>query len=215
MPEQSDEATEKLVESVEALRASEVKPLVDSRLKEFRELGGKPSNEIYKELCFCTLTANYDAERSIAIQEKVCDAFLYMNPKRLEARLRELGYRYPNRAFYIEESRRFKDSLKEIIRSFSTEAEAREWLAKNVKGLGFKEASHFLRNIGFQDLAIVDFHILDLLARHRLIKKPKSMTRKKYLEAELVLSEIAEGLGMSLAELDLYLWYLETGKVLK
>jgi N-glycosylase/DNA lyase len=41
------------------------------------------------------------------------------------------------------------------------------------------------------------------------------MTKKRYLEIEAVLKKIAEKLDMSLAELDLYLWYLETGKVLK
>jgi len=90
-----------------------------------------------------------------------------------------------------------------------------EWLVKNISGIGYKEASHFLRNIGFTNLAIVDFHILNLLARHGLIEKPKTLTRKKYLEIEEVLRAIAEKLDLNLAELDLYLWYMETGKVLK
>jgi len=204
-----------LVAEVERLRASGVKSLVDSRLQEFKQLGEQSSNELYKELCFCTLTANFDAERSIAIQQTVCDAFLHMNPKKLEARLRELGYRYPNRASYIDESRKFKNVLKDVISSFQDEADLREWLALNIKGLGFKESSHFLRNIGFQNLAIVDFHIVDLLAKHKLIEKPKAISKKRYLEIEQILNSIADKLGMSLAELDLYLWFLETGKVLK
>ena len=96
-----------------------------------------------------------------------------------------------------------------------SEADLREWIVKNVKGLGYKESSHFLRNIGFQDYAIIDFHIVDLLVKHDLIEKPKTMTKSKYLEIEKILKEIGEKLELNMAQLDLYLWYLETGKVLK
>jgi N-glycosylase/DNA lyase len=37
----------------------------------------------------------------------------------------------------------------------------------------------------------------------------------KYLEIENFLMKIAKKLNLSLAELDLYLWYIETGKILK
>jgi N-glycosylase/DNA lyase len=91
----------------------------------------------------------------------------------------------------------------------------REWLVNNVKGLGMKESSHFLRNIGYKDLAIIDFHIVDLLEREKLIERPKTITPKKYLEIEQILAELGKKTNLNLAELDLYLWYLETGKILK
>ena len=91
----------------------------------------------------------------------------------------------------------------------------RKWLAENVKGVGYKEASHFLRNIGFSNLAIIDFHIIDILAKYKLIQKPKTLTKRKYLEIENLLRRIAKKLSISLAELDLYLWYMETGKIVK
>ncbi len=206
---------DKLVSQVRVLQKGPVSKLVEQRMREFNELGKKGSQELYKELCFCTLTANFDAEKSIAIQEAVGCGFLSLSEKKLEALLRKLGYRYPNRAAYMLESRQFKDSLEKILKSFEDERQAREWLAKNIKGLGFKESSHFLRNIGFKSLAIIDFHIVDLLVKHGLIERPKTMTKKRYLEIEQALSKIAGRLGMPLAELDLYLWHLETGKVLK
>jgi N-glycosylase/DNA lyase len=86
---------------------------------------------------------------------------------------------------------------------------------QNIKGLGYKEASHFLRNIGFDDYAIIDSHILDILKRYNLIKQPKTLTKKKYIEIENILQKIAKQTHLTLAELDLYLWYLETGKILK
>ncbi|MDX1799069.1 MAG: N-glycosylase, partial [Candidatus Lokiarchaeia archaeon] len=91
----------------------------------------------------------------------------------------------------------------------------REWIVKNVKGIGYKEASHFLRNIGYTEYAIVDFHIVDLLVKYNIIEKPKTMTKSKYLEIEKVLKSIGKELELNMAELDLYLWYLETGKILK
>ena len=130
--------------------------------------------------------------------------------------MRKLGHRYPNtRAKYIVEARKLKNSLKSILYSFNDEVKLRKWLVKNVKGIGFKEASHFLRNIGYTNLAILDFHILNILVKHKLIEKLKTLTKRKYLEIENLLREIARILNLNLAELDLYLWYMETGKVLK
>jgi N-glycosylase/DNA lyase len=207
---------EGILECAGKLKGTGVKGLVDSRIKEFKKLGEQPSDEIFKELCFCILTANFQAERAIKIQKEIGDGFLTLTKSELEKKLKELGHRYPNtRANYIVEARKHKDSLKEVIGSFGDENELRGWLDKNVKGLGYKEASHFLRNIGFEKLAIIDFHIIDILANYNVIKRPKTLTGRKYLEIESILKKIAGKLGMNLAELDLYLWYAETRKVLK
>jgi len=206
---------EELLELVRKLR-EEVGNLVDLRMKEFQELGRRPSREMFKELCFCILTANFSAERSIRIQKEIDDGFLMLPEPELAGRLRALGHRYPEaRARYIVLARRYSDSLKEILSAFGSGAEAREWLVRNIKGIGYKEASHFLRNVGYMDLAIVDFHIIDILVRHKLVERPKTLTKRRYLETEALLREIAHRSGITLAELDLYLWYSETGKVLK
>jgi N-glycosylase/DNA lyase len=44
---------------------------------------------------------------------------------------------------------------------------------------------------------------------------PKTLTRRKYLEIERKLEKLAEGASLSLGELDLYLWFMKTGKILK
>jgi len=209
-------SVKKLLESIETLKKSEVKQLIEFRTKQFKEMAKKPSGELFKELCFCILCANFTAERSIKIQNAIGDSFLNLPEKRLAKKLGALGYRFPNaRARYIVEARKYKDSLKTIIVSFNDEQKLREWLIAEVKGIGPKEASHFLRNIGYTDFAILDFHIIDVLVRHRLIEKPRTVTKRKYLEIEKLLRHIAEKANLNLAELDLYLWYMETGKVLK
>jgi N-glycosylase/DNA lyase len=206
---------ERLLRKIEALKKGEAGARINGRISEFKALGEKGDLEIFKELCFCILTANFDAKRAIRIQEDIKDGFFTLSEDGLKKRLKELGYRFPNiRASFIVKAREHKDGLRKILREKKGQR-LREHFEKNVKGLGIKESSHFLRNVGVLDFAIVDFHIVDLLEGYGLFERPKSMTRKKYLEAERVLGEIAERAGLSQGELDMYLWYIETGKILK
>ena len=207
-----------IIKIIENLKSSPIKEVIDSRMKKFEELGNKNSKEIFKELCFCILTANFSAQGGIKIQNAINDGFLTLSEKKLAKKLSELGHRFPNaRAKYIFEARIHKDNIKKTLESFNDESETRAWIVKNIKGIGMKEASHFLRNIGYKNLAIIDFHIIDLLVKNNLIEKPKSksLAPKKYIEIENLLRKIAEKTNLSLGELDLYLWYAETGKVLK
>ncbi len=204
-----------LLVSVEELKKSRVKSLVDTRLREFKELGNGSNNEIFRELCFCILTANSSAEKCMKVQIDLGDQFLTLSESNLAKKLKELGYRFPNtRARYIVNARRYKNSIKDVIGMFYDD-ELRGWLVENIKGIGYKEASHFLRNIGYADFAIIDFHIIDSLTKHKIIEKPKGLTKGKYLDIEGLLRKIARKSNLNLAELDLYLWYLETGKILK
>jgi N-glycosylase/DNA lyase len=95
--------------------------------------------------------------------------------------------------------------------------ELRERLIKQVKGLGLKEATHFLRNIGKNGgLAILDRHILRNLKRCGVIKaSPKSLTRKRYLSIERRFIEFSERVGIPIDELDLLFWSMETGEIRK
>ena len=119
-----------------------------------------------------------------------------------------------NKSRYIVEARKFFN-IKSILKNKS-ELEAREWLVQNVKGLGYKEASHFLRNTGSENLAILDRHILNLMHEHNLINEiPKPLNKTHYLEIESKFNSLASQLNMTPARLDLAMWYLKTGKVLK
>lgn len=201
-----------LIRKIEELKKSNIKKIVDLRINEFESMSKSSSEKIFNELCFCILTANFNAEKAIHIQEKIGNGFSTLPKHELAKKLKELGHRFPNkRAEYIVEARKKFPKLMKIFHN----NEIREWLVKNIKGVGYKEASHFLRNIGYEDFAIIDFHILDILSKNKIIKKPKTLTKKKYLEIEQILRKIAQRTSLTLGELDLYLWYLETGKVLK
>lgn len=208
----------KLMLEVKQLKSTPIKKVIGRQIKSFEELGKKSSREIFKELCFCIMTANFNAQRSIFIQETINEGFITLPEEELAAKLKQLGHRYPTtRANYIVEAKRYADSIKDILSKCKNESDAREWLVENIKGLGYKESSHFLRNIGYKNFAIIDFHIVDILVDNCLIERPKSkcLTKKRYLEIEKVLKKFGDDVGLNQAELDQYLWYLETGKVLK
>ena len=109
-------------------------------------------------------------------------------------------------------------ALRELLQSFPTPLERRDWLAqeKRIKGLGYKEASHFLRNIGLKGHAILDKHVLRCLADLKVVDTPRPPTnRKRYLEVEEKLRIVARDLKIDFDELDLVLWSMKTGEVLK
>jgi N-glycosylase/DNA lyase len=104
-----------------------------------------------------------------------------------------------------------------IVRSTLTAEEKREWLVRSVKGLSYKEATHFLRNIGKNEgLTILDRHILKNLKYHSVISAlPKTVTKKNYLTIEKKFLRFAHDIGISVDELDLLFWSNETGEILK
>lgn len=206
----------KLIEEICLYKKGVVGREVRKKIDEFRGLRRGSCEDLFSELCFCILTANCSAESCIRVQKNIGRRFLDLTEERLSSELRRLGYRFPNkRAHYIVLAREKKEDLKKLVDCGLDGETIREWLVENIKGVGMKEASHFLRNIGYGDVAIIDFHIIDVLAKHGIINKPKNLSKKKYLEVERRLEEIAEETGLCLGELDLYLWYMETGKILK
>ncbi|QTA37752.1 N-glycosylase/DNA lyase [Thermosipho ferrireducens] len=190
------------------------KPLVEERWAEFEILGKKGSEEdLFLELSFCVLTANWTARGGIKAQKEIGSGFIRFSEEELEEALRKVGHRFPKaRAKYIVENRWIIGKLRKIINL--PLFEAREFLVKNVMGIGWKEASHFLRNAGFCDIAILDKHILKLMKKFRLINEiPKGWSKKKYLMYEEKLRGVSNKLGECLGKLDLYLWYYVKGQV--
>src|SRR3989338_2557732 len=130
----------KLLNQLALLREDKIKKVISERMKEFEAVGSSSNTDIFKELCFCLLTANYTAEGGMRIQNAIGDGFLNLSKAKLAKTLKKLGHRFPNaRAGYISEARKYKGNIGEILTGFESEAEAREWLVKNIKGLGYKE----------------------------------------------------------------------------
>lgn len=177
-------------------------------------------DDIFKELCFCILVANNNLERTLEIWKKLGNDFLNLPKNSLRRKLKYLGYRFYNiRAKYIIEARKKINDLENILK-VKEPKEIREWLVKNIKGIGWKEASHFLRNLGYKDFAILDRHVLRILKENEIIEDvPKTLTKRKYLEIEEKLKTLAKELSnilkkeITLVELDFILFYLDARKI--
>ena len=205
-----------LIKSIETLKNSEVSDTVEKRIEQFSSVFRSGINEIFKELCFCIMTANCGAKKCIEVQHNINDGFLTFTEDELKEAFKEFGYRFPNiRAEYIIEARNYLTELESKLNSNIREIDLRNWIVNNIKGLGYKEASHFLRNIGYKNFAIIDFHIIDLLVNYDIIERPKTLTKKKYMEIESILKKLGDKINLDMGPLDLYLWYMETNEILK
>ena len=203
--------------------------IIKKRLREFEQLGKvecttfdfspfidlKLRANLKTEVAFCISTANSSAISGLKFQKMLENYNLdKISVEKLEYLLKMAGVRFhAKKARYIKAVFENFDVVKKALNMKRSEV-AREYLVKNVKGLGYKEASHFLRNVGRKDVAIIDRHILRWLYENNLVNDT-TITASKYKKVEKILKNIAYEQNKSLAELDLYLWYLKTGKILK
>ena len=209
-----------LISKIKILKKSPIKKKVDFRLLEFQSFENKSNLSWFSELCFCILTANSKAVTAISIQKELKGrGFLEKSFEHVRDAIIANKHRFHNnKARFIVEARQFKDIKKIVALKVSEigENRTRDFLAENIKGIGYKEASHFMRNVGFCNLAILDRHILNLMVENKIIcSKPKTISKKIYHELEEKLSTLCDNLKMTQAEIDLYLWYMKTDSILK
>ena len=198
------------------------KIIIKDRLRSFKKVWAGTDRRIFSELCFCICTPQSRAgvcDKAVTFLDK--KGFLLSGAKQ-DVRSGLKGVRFPNnKAKYILHAREFFVKGNRV--NIKTEIDpkniikTREWFVSNVKGIGFKEASHFLRNVGFgKDLAIFDVHILRNMARLGLIdEEPKSLTEKRYMLLENKLRVFSKKIKIPMDELDLLFWSNETGEVFK
>lgn len=204
-----------LVNKIEDVKLT-IKDEVERRFEEFKDIGKNGDEwDLFSELSFCVLTANWRAKGGIKAQKFITkEGFAQYNEEQLILKLREVGHRFPNtRSKYIVENRWIIGSLKNLLQKDISQS--RRFFVENIKGIGWKEASHFLRNVGIEDVAILDKHILKIMKNYNLVKEvPKpSWTEKKYTDLENQLRVLSKMVEEPLGKLDLYLWYMETGQI--
>jgi len=194
------------------------------RLAHFRRIGRMPDAALFEELCFCLLAIQTKARASdAALRGIVAGGDLWTGDERTLARHLRHRVRFHNhKAGYIVRARRrfFPDGtpkLRAALNRSPSPQDARAWLVSEIDGFGFKEASHFLRNIGRgEDLAILDRHVLRNLVRHGVIRRlPTSLTPRRYLAIETRMRAFAATVGIPLGALDLLFWSRETGEIFK
>lgn len=198
---------------------------IEKRLREFKEIWEKGSNEdIHAELSFCILTPQSKAvnawkaittlrENGLLFNGSAEEIVEYLNIVRFKN----------NKAKYLvalrEQMQNEKGEIitKDFFNSITDIKEKREWIVKNIKGMAYKEAGHFLRNVGFgKEIAILDRHILKNLVKLEVIEDvPKSLTPKLYLEIEEKMKAYCKFISIPMDSLDLLLWYKEAGEIFK
>jgi len=188
---------------------------IQKRLKEFSIIGKRKNpDELFLEMCYCLCTPLSKAERVYRVINKENKRKLMEhNPSALAGFLKGNCRFHNNKARYICQSRNHLPLLLSLPKD---PIEARDLLVKNVKGLGYKESSHFLRNIGYREIAILDGHIINSLHSMGVLKsKERPHSRKMYLEMEEKMRGFAGRIGIDMDELDLLFWSMKTGIVLK
>lgn len=200
---------------------------IEDRLSGFKEMGYQKDREIFLELCFCIFAANTSARMGMHTVEFLGKALFEDDAAGLQKKLHAPGCRYRFwrvRAQYVVDTRTYLQeicgmNIKKYIRSFSSVYEARNHFAedKQIRGIGFKEASHFFRNIGFVDeFAILDKHVLQSLKELKAVSnRQKTTDKKNYLFVEKKMKKFSEQIGIPMGALDLLLWSEKTGEILK
>jgi len=199
---------------------------IRARLDQFRAVWRNGSDaQLWEELVFCIFTAGASARMGFRAVEAVRPLLLEGTREQMTRALRAAGaHRFPvARPGYIIVTRTYLRehcnlALRATLASFASASERRDWLARErgIKGLGYKEASHFLRNIGLLGHAILDKHVMNCLADLELVDSPQPpATRARYLQTEERMRSFARELRIDFDELDLVLWSMKTGEVLK
>lgn len=190
--------------------------LIRAKLKEFKSI---PENKYFYELVYCLCTPMSKAENAMKVQQifEQIDFFNFpIDPKDI-LRKPENYIRFHNqKSKYILWNRENFDKTLKIIKQNIDIFEKRNLLLRQVMGFGMKETAHFLRNIGQFSLPILDRHILRTMHRCGIIEQiPKNFHKKNYENLERIYIDWCNWNSISIEELDLVLWKLETGKILK
>jgi len=195
----------------------QIEPQIKSRLQSFKNI---TEDQYFYELCFCLCTPFTKAKNAVLVQEQLMKNNFKENDIDVTSILRmpEHYIRFHNKkSEFLYELKMGYSSIEQTIILTKDSFELRNYLRKNVKGLSFKESSHFLRNIGRTGLAIIDRHTFKNLCNLKVVNTttPYPTSKQSYLEIEKAWIEYSEFVGISLEELDFLFFYNQTKSILK
>ena len=193
------------------------KDKIQAKLNEFKSI---PQELYFYELAYCLCTPMSKAENAIKVQIKLQDHDFFNKPSNeiieiLSSNKHYIRFHNQKSKYILEAQKNFKE-ISQIINSKKPIKEKRDILVKDIKGMGYKEASHFLRNIGFFGLAILDRHILKNMVNFNQIDEKYSISgKKKYETIENIFFDMSKSVNLEVEELDILLWASETNYILK
>ncbi len=196
---------------------NERRKAIQFRLEDFSRIS---ENEYFYELIFCVLTPQSKAENADAVIQRLkADNFLevgfdplsYLRDRRHYIRFHNVKSK---RLLYIRTI--YPHLLSLLLDDRGDIITLRNNIMEIIPGLGLKESSHFLRNIGVTGLCILDRHILKHLKALKVIGRiPKSLTPKRYFAIESRWLKYSKDVGIPMDELDLLFWSIATGEIRK
>ncbi|MGP1494497.1 MAG: N-glycosylase/DNA lyase [Streptobacillus sp.] len=196
---------------------------IDEAIKGYANTINYEEKDYFAEIAFCILTPQSKARNAWAAIEKLKEnGLLYIgNEEDIVEYLNVVRFKN-NKAKYLIELRNLmtrngKLDSKNILKEIGDVFEKRNWILKNIKGMGLKEAAHVLRNLGYgRYLAILDRHVLKNLMELGVIKEiPKTLTPKIYFEIEEKMKEYSKYVNIPMDALDLVFWSQQAGEVFK
>jgi N-glycosylase/DNA lyase len=176
---------------------------------------------VWSALMFCVLSSQIPFLRAQKATARLSDKIPFFDVESCffelqsqvmnELASRDIGHRFPrSKAKQIVHSwfafAQIRDQFHEYLGSFGCERRARMAVMENFPGLGMKQASMLLRDVGFSKrLAIIDTHILWYIS-HRSGKCVGTITPKKYMEIEDELLWEADHFQVEPNRLDTAIW---------
>ncbi len=190
-------------------------------------------NRLWEEIVLCILSSNINFETAYSallqlINRELIDynSFTEITPDRILKELRRSiylpkkrndefrVYRYPSlRAKHLYKSglviRDRYGGLHILLAEFDEIDELRAEIVRFLPGIGMKEASMFLKNIGFSDrLAVLDSHVMRFLFPDFYSHNQKRiLSQKAYLNVERKFLDLSDKIGISPRLLDSLLWH--------
>ena len=200
----------------------EIKYRIKSRLDYLTRIYIRGGTRLWAELVFCLLTPQSKARNACrAISELYQKDLLYSKDvAQISLVLKKHVRFHNNKSLYILEAGKNFDNICSLINHTDDKIELRNNLFKQIKGMGMKEASHFLRNIGFgHDVAILDRHILRVMDSLNILPEnisiKDSLTLSRYLEIEASLRLYSKDTKIPLEYIDFVFWYKATNDIFK
>ena len=136
--------------------------------------------DIFYHLCFCLNAPQTTFAKNRNVLDVLIEVDFYNNhieTSDLEAMLRPVRFYRQKAQRLIRMKKQFPQILHMITAEYYA-SQKRRWIVDNIYGAGMKVASHFLRNMGETDLAIIDTHVLKFLKQ----KSPNSVYAYEHLE---------------------------------
>jgi len=197
---------------------------IENRVQHYKDVFVNGNDKaIFAELAFCIFTPQSKAVSCWKAVNELNDKNLLFtaDAEEISNNIHNVRFQNNKAKFLVQARDKFtingKLKIKEILKSFDTPTNLRKWIIDNIKGIGYKEAGHFLRNVGLGlDLAILDRHILRNLKFYNAIEDiPSTLTPKIYLEIEQKMLKFCKDIQIPMSHMDLLLWAMQTGGIFK